>query len=84
LAQCVSIVEKDDQLDSAKKQTAARFYSDQALAMLRDAVSEGFNDAVHMKKGRELAPLRNRDEFHKLLAEVETRAKTPSAAPGQP
>ena len=68
---CIPIVEKDDQLDASKRQAAVQFYGDQAMKMLRDAVAKGFKDADHMKKDPFLAPLRQRDDFKKLLAELE-------------
>jgi hypothetical protein len=39
--------------------------------MLRDAVAKGYKDAAHMKKDSDLDPLRKRDDFQKLLAELE-------------
>jgi len=53
-----------------------QFYADQAMAMLRDAVAKGFKDAAHMKKDTDLDPLRQREDFQKLLAELEAKAKT--------
>ena len=50
-----------------------RFYADQAMAMLRDAVAKGYKDVVHMKKDTDLDPLRQREDFKKLVAELETK-----------
>src|SRR5262249_28379082 len=49
----------------------ARSYADQAMAMLRDAVARGFRDAGRMKQDRFLNALRQREDWRKLLAEVE-------------
>jgi eukaryotic-like serine/threonine-protein kinase len=75
LAQCVSIVEKDDKLDAPKRQAEMQFYADQAVAMLRDAVAKGYKDTAHMKQNRDLNPLRDRAVFKKLAADLETTPK---------
>ena len=67
LAQCVAIVENDDQAGKEQRRQQAQFYADQAMTMLRHAVAKGYKDAVHMKKDTDLDPLRKRDDFQKLL-----------------
>jgi hypothetical protein len=42
---------------------------------LRDAVAKGYKDAAHMKKDTDLDPLRSREDFKKLVAELEAGAK---------
>lgn len=54
---------------AAKKQE----YSDRAMELLHKAVKAGFNDAAHMKKDSDLDALRDRDDFKKLLAELEKK-----------
>ncbi|HMP04559.1 MAG TPA: tetratricopeptide repeat protein, partial [Gemmatales bacterium] len=71
LAQYMPIVEKDDQLDADKRQTEMQFYGDEAMKMLRDAVSKGFKDAAKLKNDANLAPLRQREDFKKLMQELE-------------
>src|SRR5262249_54432654 len=65
LAQCCHAVEKKAQL-----QEAAKSYAERALAMLQQAVRNGYADALQMKKDGYLAPLRSRPEFQKLIAEL--------------
>jgi serine/threonine-protein kinase len=78
LALCIPIVEKVDKIETAKRQAAILFYGDQAMAMLRDAVAKGFNDALFMKQDDDLKALRNRDDFKKLVADLEAaNAKKP-------
>ena len=38
---------------------------------LRDAVSKGYTDVARMKEDTDLEPLRKRDEFRSLVAELE-------------
>jgi hypothetical protein len=54
-----------------KKEECAR----RAVALLRQAVANGFKDAAHLKEDKDLDPLRGRDDFKRLLAEVEAAAK---------
>jgi hypothetical protein len=55
---------------------AVQFYGDEAMKMLRDAVAKGYKDADHIKKDVDLDQLRSRDDFKKLLAELEAKNKT--------
>ena len=41
------------------------------MKLLRHAVDKGWKDPDHMKNDGDLAPLRDRDDFKKLLAELE-------------
>ena len=41
------------------------------MAMLRAAVATGYKDAEHMKKDKDLDPLRQREDFKKQLAELQ-------------
>ncbi len=60
-------------------------YANAAVALLTQAVKAGYKDAVHMKQDTDLAPLRERDDFKKLLADLEKVAplqpKEPAPAP---
>jgi tetratricopeptide (TPR) repeat protein len=72
LGHCALIVEEDDKLDGPKRQAEAEFYADASMAMLRDAVAKGYKDIEHLKKDDDLKPLRNREDYKKLLKELET------------
>jgi serine/threonine protein kinase len=73
LSRCVPIVAKHDKLDARQRQAAAQFYGDAAMKLLREAVSKGYQDVPHMKKDTDLDPLRQREDFKKLLAELEAK-----------
>ena len=75
LSLCVPIVAKHDKLDATQRKESAQFYTDAALKLLRDAVSRGYKDVVHVKKDTDLDPLRQRDDFQKLVAELEGKGK---------
>ena len=64
---------KDDQLDGEKKKSAVQFYGDEAMKMLGDAVAKGFKDAAHVKKDPDLDPLRQREDYWKMITEMEQK-----------
>ena len=43
------------------------------MELLQKAVKEGWNDAKHTANDTDLAPLRDRDDFKKLLADLEKK-----------
>jgi tetratricopeptide (TPR) repeat protein len=75
LSLCIPIVVKHDKLDDKQRKEAAQFYGDAAMKLLREAVSKGFKDVPHMKKDTDLDPLRQREDFQKLVAELEGKGK---------
>jgi hypothetical protein len=75
LSLCVPIVAQHDRLDATQREEAARFYGDAAMKMLRDAVSMGYKNVAHLKKDTDLDPLRQRDDFRPLVAELERKGK---------
>jgi hypothetical protein len=75
LSRCISIVAKHDKLDDRQRKDAVQFYGDQAMKLLREAVSKGYNDVMHMKKDSDLGPLRQREDFQKLVGQLEEKAK---------
>jgi serine/threonine-protein kinase len=77
LSLCIPIVQGGGKGAMAKRLVpAVQLYGDEAMKMLRDAVAKGYKDADHMKKDADLDPLRSRDDFKKLLAELEAKNKT--------
>jgi serine/threonine protein kinase/tetratricopeptide (TPR) repeat protein len=75
LSQCIPIVDQHDRLDQKQRQEAVRFYGDAAMQLLRDAVSKGFKNALHMKNDADLYLLRQREDFQQLIADLEGKAK---------
>jgi tetratricopeptide (TPR) repeat protein len=54
-------------------------YADTAVKMMQQAVKAGYKDAAHLKADADLAPLRDRDDFRTLVADLE--AKFPPKKP---
>jgi tetratricopeptide (TPR) repeat protein/tRNA A-37 threonylcarbamoyl transferase component Bud32 len=79
-ARCIPLAEKDTKLSEVRRKELAKSYGDQAVEALRQAVARGYKDAAHLKKDRDLDPLRGRDDFKRLLAEVEAAARPKEGA----
>ncbi|MFO0842695.1 MAG: tetratricopeptide repeat protein [Gemmataceae bacterium] len=75
LSECIPVVEKHDRLDTNQRQEAVRFYGDEAMKLLRDAVKKGCLEVKDFKQDPDLAPLRKREDFKKLVADVEAKTK---------
>jgi tetratricopeptide (TPR) repeat protein len=75
LSRCIPVVAKHDKLDDERRKEAAHFYSDVAMKFLRDAVSKGHKDVALMKKDADLDPLRQRDDYQQIVAELEDKGK---------
>jgi eukaryotic-like serine/threonine-protein kinase len=58
---------RDEPGRSLSKEDCAK----RAVALLQQAVAKGFKDAEHLKKDDDLKALREREDFKKLLAEME-------------
>jgi hypothetical protein len=71
LCSCVKLADKNDQLAEASRRELAQGYADRALMLLRQAVARGFKDTAHMNRNPDFEPLRARDDFRKLLADLE-------------
>ena len=70
LAKSIHVVEKTESLTADARSQAVHFYGDQAMAMLRNAVEKGFQDGTRLTKVDHLNPLRQRDDFARLLADL--------------
>jgi serine/threonine protein kinase/tetratricopeptide (TPR) repeat protein len=53
---------------SASEQAERHRYLDQAVDALRNAIASGYRGLAELKKDTSLDPLRDRDDFHKLVA----------------
>jgi serine/threonine protein kinase len=60
---------------------AAPAEADKAMDLLHKAVAAGYQNLYDLRTDAGLEPLRQRDDFKKLLAELEAKAKAQTAAP---
>jgi tetratricopeptide (TPR) repeat protein len=58
-------------LQSVPKAKEAGVEADRAMAWLKQAVAAGYKDAEHMKQDKDLDAVRDREDFEKLLADLE-------------
>jgi tetratricopeptide (TPR) repeat protein len=61
-------------LASGKNTNKKQEYADRAVELLHQAVKAGWKDAAHMKKDTDLDSLRGREDFQKLLRELEKKS----------
>ncbi len=71
VTRCIPLVGKDKTNLTAEEQAERQKYADQALEVLREAIGSGFKDVEHMKKDTALDSLREREDFNKLITELE-------------
>jgi eukaryotic-like serine/threonine-protein kinase len=75
LARCIASARKLEHATTEERDKQMRFYGDEAMKMLRVAVAKGWKDSSHMKNDSDLDPLRDREDFKKMLAELEAGKK---------
>ena len=62
-AHCIRYADKDAR--------EAESYAQRSVAALRKAAAKGFRDAARIQKNEDLEPLQTREDFRKLIAELE-------------
>jgi tetratricopeptide (TPR) repeat protein len=73
-ARCVPLAEQDQKIPDDKRRELALRYGDQAVTLLREALARGYKDGEHMKQDDDLAALRTRPDFQKVLTEMERKS----------
>ena len=66
---------RDSKLSPAERARLETRYADQAMTSLRRAIAQGYGRPDAIKKDADLDPLRTRDDFRKLIAELEAQRK---------
>jgi hypothetical protein len=66
---------------SGKSADKKQEYADRAMELLHNAVKAGYKDAAHLAKDKDLDVLHGRDDFKKLLAEMEAAQANNAKAP---
>jgi tetratricopeptide (TPR) repeat protein len=73
--ECMTLAGEDAKLSQDKRKELRNSYGDRAMNALRRAVEFGYKDVVNLQKDKQLDPLRERDDFKKLLAELEKKTR---------
>jgi tetratricopeptide (TPR) repeat protein len=63
----------DTHLSTAERLRLKTRYADQAMDFLRQAVAKGWRHPAYLKEDRDLDPLRGREDFQKLRAQLEAQ-----------
>jgi hypothetical protein len=75
LAGCVRLAADDESLAEDNRRALATTYGDRALAALRRAIDKGAKEVAKIGSDPSLDPLRTRDDFQKLLTELDVQVK---------
>jgi tetratricopeptide (TPR) repeat protein len=67
--------ENDGKLAAADRTRLRALYADRAMDFLRQAVARGLQNVAVIKTDPDLAPLRSREDFQKLVQQVERKGK---------
>jgi eukaryotic-like serine/threonine-protein kinase len=80
VSKCVQLVRQDTRLPETRREHLARTYAEQAVDLLRQAVKAGWRDTARLRRDPDFSPLRGRDTFKKLLAELDSGARLKAMA----
>jgi serine/threonine protein kinase/tetratricopeptide (TPR) repeat protein len=70
-AQCAAAADRDQKLPPAERARLKARYAEQAMDFLRRAVAEGWQNPQMLKTDGDIDPLRGRQDYRKLLAELD-------------
>jgi serine/threonine protein kinase len=76
---CAAAVARDEKVLPPERARTAEAYAARAMTELRRATAAGYRDVAHIQADTDLDAIRGRDEFKKLLKELEAKPKTPEA-----
>jgi serine/threonine protein kinase len=75
LSRCAASAGKDQRLTEKNRKQQAEDHAGRAVQRLQEAVEKGFKDARKIKAHEDLQSLRGRQDFKKLIADLEARTK---------
>jgi tetratricopeptide (TPR) repeat protein len=72
---CAGVIPQDLKTPAADTERLAKEQADLAMVWLRKAVAAGYKDGDHMKQDKDLDALRERDDFKKLVTDLQAKQK---------
>jgi eukaryotic-like serine/threonine-protein kinase len=69
----VELAEKDEKLSAAEREKLVNGYADRAIALIRQVVGQGLMDADGLQKAADFEPLRSREDFKKIMLELQKK-----------
>jgi serine/threonine-protein kinase len=82
VSRCVDLAGEDRRLTEAQRQELTRAYAERAMALLHKAVQHGFKDSARIRKDPVFDPIHARDDFRKLLQDLDAARGRPGGPPG--
>jgi serine/threonine-protein kinase len=70
-ALCSAVAGRDGKVAEGDRRQLEQRYASRAVELLRQAIAQGYKDRAHLKKDTDLDPLRGREDFKELLAQLE-------------
>lgn len=80
MARCIGLAQNDAQLTVDHRDELIKQYTTDAMKLLSEAIQKGFTDGEHIQQDKDMDPLRSREDFQRLVKELEQKAK-PTATP---
>lgn len=74
-ALCASAIQEDPTTPADDAARLASEQADLAMAWLHKAVAAGYRDTTHIKQDKDVDALREREDFNKLIADLESQKK---------
>jgi eukaryotic-like serine/threonine-protein kinase len=72
-----TVLKQDPKTPGADATRLAKEEADRAMVWLKQAIAAGYKDVAHMAKDRDLDALRDRQDFKKLVAELQENPPKP-------
>jgi tetratricopeptide (TPR) repeat protein len=76
LCRCTQLGHGDQSTPATERDAMARAYTNQAMEALKTAFRNGFRDVNDLKTARTYEPLRDRDDFQRLVRNIEARVES--------
>jgi hypothetical protein len=73
VARCPALAQKGARLSDERRKETARQYTERAIALLKQATTQGYRDAGAVRKEPAFASLKNHPDFRKLLDDLEQK-----------
>jgi WD40 repeat protein/tetratricopeptide (TPR) repeat protein/tRNA A-37 threonylcarbamoyl transferase component Bud32 len=80
-ARAIALLEADRSLDADRRKELAEAYAGRSLGLLRQSTERGFRDAAHVATDDDLAAVRGREDFRKLVETLRPKVG-PGVFPG--
>ena len=74
-SQASAATDRDGKLSAAERVRLKAHYADRAIVFLRQAIAEGWAKPQYLKTDPDFDPLSEREDFRKLLTELEKKQK---------